>query len=95
MPGAAPPTLIPGEEMDPLLIVTKGRVPAAFPPGSRLGTIHGFTHRGWTGVTVPVAPLFPTASELEELKASAVAVALTVLPVLPQIRAKNVGSDVL
>jgi hypothetical protein len=33
--------------------------------------------------------------EFEELKTSAVAIALTVDPVLPQIRAKNVGSAVL
>ncbi len=91
MPGATPPTLIPAEKMDPLVVVTKGRVPPF--PGSRFGTIHGFTHRGWTGITVPDAAL-PTRSEFEELKASAVAVALTLAPRRPQIRAKKVGRSV-
>jgi hypothetical protein len=36
----------------------------------------------------------PTLPELEELKASAVAVPLTVAPVRPHIRAKNVGRSV-
>src|ERR1700722_12503807 len=58
--------------------------------GSRFGMTHGLTHRGCTGVMVPVGPL-PTVPELEGLKASAVAVALTLLPVFPQMREKNVG----
>jgi hypothetical protein len=43
---------------------------------------------------VPVAPWLPTFPEFDGLKASAVAVALTLLPVLPeraQIREKKVG----
>ena len=56
-----------------------------------MGTTHGFTQRGSTGVMVPVEPL-PTFPESEGLKASAVALALTLLPVFPQIREKNVGS---
>ena len=39
---------------------------------------------------VPVAPL-PTLPELDGLNTSAVAVALTVFPVFPQTREKNVG----
>jgi hypothetical protein len=55
--------------------------------GSLFGTIHGFTQRGCTG-TIGFNP--------EGLNASAVAVALTVVPVylLPnneKIRAKNTG----
>src|ERR1700684_3669916 len=59
--------------------------------GSIFGTIHGFTHLGWTGVTAPEVPLF---SDAEGLNTSAVAVALTEFPVLPQMREKNVGSAV-
>src|SRR5208283_1302131 len=58
--------------------------------GSLLGMIHGFTQRGCTGVIVPVGPL-PMLAELEALKASAVAVAVTVFPVFPHMREKNVG----
>src|SRR3954454_18996948 len=68
----------------------KGGQFAAGLRGSRLGTIQGLTHRGSTGVMVPVGPL-PTAPELEGLNASAVAVALTLLPERPQMREKNVG----
>jgi hypothetical protein len=42
--------------------------------GSQFGTIHGFTQRGCTGVMVPEVP---TLAELDELKTSALAVALT------------------
>src|SRR5258707_7759777 len=56
--------------------------------------IQGFTHLGATGVTWPADAPFPTMPELEELKASAVAVPLTVAPVRPHIRAKNVGRSV-
>jgi hypothetical protein len=55
--------------------------------GSRFGTIHGFTHRGCTGVIAG-----PTVPEFDGLKASAVAVTFTVLPGLPQMREKKVGS---
>jgi len=33
-------------------------------PGSKFGTIHGFTQRGWTGTRVPLGRF----SEAEELK---------------------------
>ena len=49
--------------------------------------IQGFTQRGVTGMIVP-----PTLAEFEGLKASAVAVALTVFPAFPQMREKKVGS---
>ena len=42
-------------------------------------------------MTVPVVPPLIFASEAEGLKASAVALALTLFPVLPQMREKNVG----
>src|SRR5947209_9526222 len=64
--------------------------PAAF-QGSLLGTIHGFTQRGWTGMMVPVGPLFPTFSEFEGLNTSAVAVALTVCDGALHMRAKKDG----
>jgi hypothetical protein len=59
--------------------------------GSRLGTINGFTQRGWTGVTVPKGPPLEVRSEAEGLKASAVAVALMLFPGFPQMREKKVG----
>jgi hypothetical protein len=49
--------------------------------------IHGFTQRGVTGMIVP-----PPVPEFEGLKASAVAVALTLFPAFPQKREKKVGS---
>ena len=58
--------------------------------GSRLGTNHGFTQRGCTGVMVPVV-WFPKVPEFEGLNASAVAVALTLFPLFPNMREKNVG----
>src|SRR5438552_6666122 len=80
--------------MWPSPVSTKGRqvvlqVVSGF-SGSRLGIIQGFTHLGCTGMMLPVGRL-PTFPELEGLKASAVAVALTVFPVFPQIREKKVG----
>jgi hypothetical protein len=59
--------------------------------GSRLGTIHGFTQRGCTGI---ILPEFPTLAEFEELNASALAVALKDVPALPQIREKKLGTPV-
>ena len=56
--------------------------------GSRFGTTQGFTQRGCTGMMVPPGPTLP---ELEGLNASAVAVALTLFPVLPQTREKKFG----
>ena len=61
--------------------------------GSRLGTIHGFTHLGCTGVMVPEV-WFPRFPEFEGLKTSALAVALTVFVVLRQMREKKVGKPV-
>jgi hypothetical protein len=51
--------------------------------------IQGLTQRGVTGMIVP-----PTLPEFEGLKASAVAVALTVFPAFPHMREKNVGRPV-
>jgi len=81
--------------MAPFAVDTKGwHVPApqviAGCSGFWFGTIQGLTQLGWTGVTVPVGP-FPFTSEAEGLNASAVAVALTVLDVVPQILEKKVG----
>ena len=59
--------------------------------GSAFGTIHGFTQRGCTGMTSALGEKF---CEADGLKASAIALALTLLPVRPQIREKNVGSPV-
>src|ERR1700751_2873262 len=59
--------------------------------GSLLGTIHGFTQRGCTGTMLPEVP---TLAEFDELNASALAVALTLVPVLPQIREKKLGTPV-
>jgi hypothetical protein len=84
----------PGFWIEPFAVVTNG---LQVPPvqlagwmGSRFGTIHGFTHRGRTGVIFPLGT-FPFISEAEGLKASAVAFADIVFPVFPQIRAKKVG----
>jgi len=59
--------------------------------GSRLGTIHGFTQPGCTGI---ILPELPTLAEFEELNASALAVALKDVPALPQIREKKLGTPV-
>src|SRR5690242_1933918 len=71
---------IPGFRIRPLTGSTKGS--DAF-PGSLLGMTHGFTQRGTTGITSPPG-LMP--AELEALKASAMAVALTVFEALCQMR---------
>src|SRR5215469_9070063 len=83
-PVALPPfTDMPGFTMLPSCSFTNGwqSVPVhiVVPPliglsGSQFGTIHGFTQRGCTGVMVPEVP---TLAELDELKTSALAVALT------------------
>jgi hypothetical protein len=70
--------------IDPLVASTKVLAPF---PGSWLGTIHGFTQRGFTGII---------GLEPEGLNASAVAAALTVVPeyLLPnkeKTRAKKIG----
>jgi len=94
-----PPSEIPPFVIDPSAVPTKvlhgPPVWSQKPPtlgfsGFLFGTIHGFTQRGCTGVIVPVTTL-PTLPESEGLKTSAVAVALTELPVFPQMREKNVG----
>ena len=59
-------------------------------PGSKFGTSHGFTHCGCTGVTRPFGAT-PTLAESAGLNASAVAVALTELDVVPQMREKKLG----
>jgi hypothetical protein len=59
--------------------------------GLRFGTIQGFMHRGRTGVMVPVTTL-PEFPELDGLKTSAVALAVTAFALLlPQILEKNIG----
>src|SRR5271165_917634 len=77
----------PGFEMLPVPVLTK--VPPAG-DGSLLGTIQGFTQRGWTGIIPPDGPEL-TLPEFDGLNASAVALAPTSLLVLPQMRAKNEG----
>src|ERR1700756_2240578 len=84
-PVAGPGVWMPGVWIDPSANATNG-VPEL--TGSRLGTIHGLTHLGFT-VTRPFGAMF---RELEGLKASAVAVALTWLGLLFQMREKKVGS---
>src|SRR5271169_6920664 len=75
---------MPGFAMDPSLRLTKGAPPFA---GSKLGMIHGLTQRGFTGTM----PLGATAPDAEELKASAVAVALTLFGFRDQMRENKVG----
>jgi len=58
--------------------------------GSRLGTIHGFTQRGCTGIILEG----PALAEFDGLNASALALPLTAVPVLPQIREKKLGTPV-
>src|SRR5215831_4183995 len=57
--------------------------------GSKLGITHGFTQRGCTGTIVPEDP---TLAEFDELNASALAVALTDVPLFPQTREKKLGT---
>src|SRR5271156_1374201 len=89
--------ITPGGEMPGLVMDAFARVTnvltGAVVAGSMFGIIHGFTQRGCTGITLPEVP---TVSEAEGLNASAVAVALTVVPeyVLPnneKMRAKKTG----
>jgi hypothetical protein len=63
---------------------TKIAPPAAV--GLMFGSSHGFTQMGATGGLLALIP-----AALEGLYASAVAFAVTVSCVVPQIRAKNVG----
>ena len=90
----APPSEIPGFLIEPSAVFTRGRqLVVQFGGligflGSRLGTNHGFTQRGCTGVMVPVVWL-PKAPEFEGLKASAVGVALTLFPLFPKCGRKT------
>jgi hypothetical protein len=79
-----PPCWIPGFWIDPSIRLTNG-APGLL--GSRFGTIHGLTQRGFTG-TIPFGAMVP---ELEGLNTSAVAVALTLFVARLQMREKNVG----
>src|ERR1035441_4605019 len=90
----APSWEMPGRWIEPSVVLTKGVqlfVQLRGLKGSRFGTTHGFTQLGCTGMTVPVAPPLVFRSDAEELKASAVEVALIVFPWLPQMREKKVG----
>jgi hypothetical protein len=90
-PITPPEVTIPPFTMEPSIIETNRlQVPAAqvpADPGSKFGTIIGFTHRGWTGVIVVVV-----AGSGEGLNASAVAEALMEELLCPQIREKKPGS---
>jgi hypothetical protein len=88
---------IPGRVIDPSVKLTNFEHTPPPPwsqfvgfTGSRFGMIHGFTQRGCTGM-IDTGGWLPTFPELEELKASAVAVALTLFPLFPQMREKKVG----
>jgi hypothetical protein len=85
MPGVFQLISIPGVMIEP----SDGLTRLAPFSGSMFGIIQGLTHRGCTGTIVPA-----TLAEFDGLNASAVALALTVALLFPQMREKKVGKFV-